>query len=165
MQINCVKTLVTYQVGRYSSLCHCCCSCLEYPRELPFLLINDHLTALTHHSKLCMLIVPSIRYPWSLQLPPSTSTKSSSLLSPYGNYLTIFFLGCVHACCHFRRVRLFATLWTLAHQAPLSMGFSRQEYWSGLPCPPPGDLLDPGIEPGSLESPTLAGRFFTKSMT
>ena len=50
---------------------------------------------------------------------------------------------------HFRRVRLFATPWTIAHQAPLSMGFSRQEYWSGLPCPPPGDLPDPGIEPMS----------------
>ena len=50
---------------------------------------------------------------------------------------------------HFNRVQLFATLWTVACQAPLSMGFSRQEYWSGLPCPPPGDLPDPGIEPGS----------------
>ena len=47
------------------------------------------------------------------------------------------------------RVRLFATPWTVAHQAPLSMGFSRQEYWSGLPFPSPGDLPDPGIEPGS----------------
>ena len=45
-------------------------------------------------------------------------------------------------------------------QAPLSMGFSRQEYWSGLPCPPAGDLPDPGIEPKSLESPALAGGFF-----
>ena len=44
----------------------------------------------------------------------------------------------------FSLVRLFATLWTVAHQAPLSMGFFRQEYWSGLPCPPPGDLPDPG---------------------
>ena len=48
------------------------------------------------------------------------------------------------------RVRLFATPWTVACQAPLSMGFSRQEYWSGLPFPSPGDLPDPGIEPGSL---------------
>ena len=46
-------------------------------------------------------------------------------------------------------VRLFATLWTVAYQAPPSMGFSRQEYWSGLPFPSPGDLPDPGIEPGS----------------
>ena len=47
------------------------------------------------------------------------------------------------------RVRLFATPWTVARQAPLSMGFSRQEYWSGLPFPSPGDLPNPGIEPGS----------------
>ena len=47
------------------------------------------------------------------------------------------------------RVRLFATPWTVAYQAPPSMGFSRQEYWSGLPFPSPGDLPDPGIEPGS----------------
>ena len=47
-------------------------------------------------------------------------------------------------------VRLFAALWTVAHQAPLSMGLSRQEYWSGLPFPPPGDLPNPGIKPKSL---------------
>ena len=47
----------------------------------------------------------------------------------------------------FSRVRLFVIPRTVAHQAPLSMGFPRQEYWSGLPCPPPGDLPDPGIEP------------------
>ena len=55
--------------------------------------------------------------------------------------------------------------WTVARQAPLSMGFSRQEYWSGLPCHPPGDLLDPGIAPRSLISPTLSGRFFTSRWT
>ena len=65
----------------------------------------------------------------------------------------------------FSPVPLFVTLWTVAHQAPLSMGFSRQEYWSELPCPPPGDRHNPGIEPASLVSPTLAGRFFTVSAT
>ena len=50
---------------------------------------------------------------------------------------------------HFSCVRLFVTLWTVAHQAPLSRGFSSQEYWSGLPCAPPGDLPHPGIEPAS----------------
>ena len=64
---------------------------------------------------------------------------------------------------HFSCVQLFATPWTAAHQAPLSMGVSRQEYWSGLPCPPLGDLPNPGIEPASLMSPALAGRFFTTS--
>ena len=60
---------------------------------------------------------------------------------------------------------LFATLWTEARQAPLSMGFSRQECWSALPFPSPGDLPDPGIEPTSLTPPALAGRFFTTSPT
>ena len=63
----------------------------------------------------------------------------------------------------FSCVRLFATLWTVAHQAPLSMEFSRQGYWSGWPCPPPGDFPDPGIEPTSLMSPALTGQFFTTS--
>jgi len=53
------------------------------------------------------------------------------------------------------------TLWTVPCQAPLSVGFSRQEYWSGFPCSPPGNLPDPGIEPMSLTSPALAGGFFT----
>ena len=57
------------------------------------------------------------------------------------------------------------TLWIVAHQAPLSMGFSRQEYWSGLPCSPPGNLPDPGIEPAFLLSPALAGGFFTTAAT
>ena len=54
-----------------------------------------------------------------------------------------------------------ATLWTVAHQKPLSMGFPRQENWSGLPFPPPGDLPNPGIKPESLVPPALAGGFFT----
>ena len=62
-------------------------------------------------------------------------------------------------------VHFFATPWTVARQAPLSMGFSRQEYWSGLPFPPPGDLPTPGIEPVSLSSSAMAGRFFTTSAT
>ena len=57
------------------------------------------------------------------------------------------------------------TLCTVALQAPLSMGFSRQEYWSGLSCPFPGDLLNPGIEPPSLMFPALAGGFLTTSAT
>ena len=62
-------------------------------------------------------------------------------------------------------VRLFATLWTVARQAPLSMGFSRQEDWSGSPRSPPGDLPDPGIKSVSLTPPVLAGGFFTTSAT
>ena len=63
----------------------------------------------------------------------------------------------------FSHVQLFATLWTVTHQASLSMGFSRQEYWTGLPCPPPGDPPDPGIF--KPVSPALAGGFFTTSAT
>ena len=61
--------------------------------------------------------------------------------------------ACVGSC--FSRVRLFVTLRTLAYRASLSMGFSRQECWSGLPCPPPWDLPDPGTEMASPESPAL----------
>ena len=66
---------------------------------------------------------------------------------------------CMLSC--FSRVRLCATLWTVALQAPLSMGFSRQEYWSELPWPPSGDLPDPRIEP---TPPALAGRFLTTEL-
>ena len=65
---------------------------------------------------------------------------------------------------HFSPVRLFATPWTVACQAPLSMGFSRRDYWSGLPCSPPGDLPDTEIEPVSLASLALVGGFFTTSI-
>ena len=57
----------------------------------------------------------------------------------------------------------FVTPWTVTHQAHLFMGFSRQVYWSGLPCPPSEDLPNPGIELTSLTSPTLVSRFFTAS--
>ena len=79
---------------------------------------------------------------------------------------------CAYVLSHFSRVQLAATLWpwTVACLAPLSMGLSRQEYWSGLPCPPPGHLPDPGIKPYvshvlGLMLPALAGRFFATSGT
>ena len=71
----------------------------------------------------------------------------------------------VYVLSRFSRVRLFATPWAVASQAPLSMGFSRQDYWNGLPCPPPGDLPNPEIEHTSLTSPALAGQVFTTSAT
>ena len=70
----------------------------------------------------------------------------------------LFFGACMLS--RFSRVQLFVTLWTVAHQDPLSMDFSRQECWSGLPCPPPGDLPNPGIKSAFLKSPALAGRLF-----
>ena len=65
------------------------------------------------------------------------------------------------------RVRLFGTPWTVAYQAPLSMGFSRQEYWSGMPFPSPGDLPDPGIEPRSpsLEADALTSELCSSACT
>ena len=66
--------------------------------------------------------------------------------------MCVFVLSCV---------QLFSLPWTIAHQAPLSMEFSRQEYWNGLLFPPLGDLPDPGTETTSSESPAMAGRFFT----
>ena len=65
----------------------------------------------------------------------------------------------------FSHVSLFVTLWTVACQAPLSMGFSRQEYWSGLPFPPQGYLHDPEIKLASIMFPALVGKFFTTSTT
>ena len=73
------------------------------------------------------------------------------------------FLG-VHVLSRFSHVPFSESPWTVAHQTPLSMGFSQQEYWSGFPCSPPGNLPNPGIEM-SLLSPVLAGGFFTASAT
>ena len=75
---------------------------------------------------------------------------------------------CVGVCvcvCMSSRVQPFVIPLTVAHHAPLCMNFSRQEYWSGLPFPTPGDLPNPGIEPASLVSPALAGEFFTAGTT
>ena len=69
-----------------------------------------------------------------------------------------------HSVCALSHVRLFTTPWTAAHQVPLSMGFSRQEYGSGFPLPSPGDLPDPGTEPVSLVSPAVAGGFLTTAL-
>ena len=85
------------------------------------------------------------------------------VLIPIGLYLTSWMDICMLS--SLSRVWLFAAPWTVVHQAPLSVGFSRQEYWSGLPCLPPGNLPDPEIEPTSLMSPELAGGFFTTSTT
>ena len=77
-----------------------------------------------------------------------------------------FFLSmCAGMLSHFSCVQLFVTLQTIACQDPLSMGFSRQEYWSGLPWPPPGDLPELRIEPEALTSAAMASRFFTTSAT
>ena len=75
------------------------------------------------------------------------------------------FPKCVCMLSHLSCVQLFVTPWTVARQAPLSLGFSRQEYWRGLPCSSPGDLPATGIELAPLMSPTLTGGFFPTSAT
>ena len=87
----------------------------------------------------------------------------NSMQVPYKNKNRTIMHPCMLSC--FSCVRLCAALWLIARQAPLSMGFSRQEHWSGLSCPPPEGLPDPGIKPTSLRSPALAGGFFTTSAT
>ena len=72
---------------------------------------------------------------------------------------------CVCLLSWFSHVQLHLTLWTVARQARLSIGFSRQESWSVLPCSPPRDRPDPGADPASLTFPALAGRFFTTRVT
>ena len=117
-------------------------------------------------------------YPCSLFLCVDWSLLLCSVISfwPWWTLFSISELGflakyslsfCLsrHVLSCLSHVRLFATLWTVAHQAPLSTGFSRQEYWSGLPCTPLGDLPDPGIKPASLVSPALADGFFTTIAT
>ena len=66
---------------------------------------------------------------------------------------------------HFSHVQLFRTPWAVAHQAPLSMGLPKEKYWGGLPCPPPGDLPNPGVKLLSLATPALASEFFITSTT
>ena len=98
-------------------------------------------------------------------LPPSCFMKHGC--DDWRYTCKLFLAEDMHACmlnC-FSCVGLFVTLLTVTCQAPRSMGFSRQEHWSGLPCSPPGDLPDPGIEPMSFMSSVLTGRFFTSSTT
>ena len=98
--------------------------------------------------------------------PPNLFTYYLWLLSLHkGRVKKLPQILCLCMLSHFCHVWLFATLWIVTHQAPLSMGFSKQEYWSGLPCPPPGDFPNPGIEHTSLVLPALAGGFFTTSAT
>ena len=81
--------------------------------------------------------------------------------------ICIFLINChlLCVCAKWLLLCLSVTPWTVPLQVPLFMGFSRQEYWSGLPCPPPGDLPDPGTEPASLRSSAAADRFFTIGAT
>ena len=93
----------------------------------------------------------------------ATDTRKGSVLENYTCRKLEIPNNCLYLmqCCMLSHVLLSVIPWTLAHQAPLSVGFSRLEYWSGLPRPPPGDLPNLGIEYASLASPALAGGFST----
>ena len=100
---------------------------------------------------------------FSLLLKMILKVRVSTILVNYSISLGLSHVWHSTCACTLGHVRLFVTPWAVARQALLSMGFSRQEYWSGLPCPPPGHLPDPVIEAASFTSPALSGRFFTTS--
>ena len=134
--------------------------------------MSDSAThGLQHVTLPCPSLSPTVCWsscPSSQWCHPTIS--SSAALSPSALNLSQpqgHISHCMHACMvsRFSCVWLFATLWIITHQAPLSKGFSRQECWSGLPCPPPGGLPDPGIKPKSLVSAALqADSLPTKSL-
>ena len=103
---------------------------------------------------------------WASWIPCRKESSISCFgINSVNSYMVVLKMLLCAVLSHLSHVRLFETLWTIAHEAPLSMRFSRKEYWSGLPCPPPRDLPNPGIKPASLMSPALAGGFFTTSTT
>ena len=120
-------------------------------------------------------MISLISFAFKKQTNKQTTTKKQTLQSEF-RHLTGFHVlsflkarvglqicldSCMLSC--FSRVWLFVTLWAIACQAPLSMEFSREEYWSGLQFPTPGHISDPGIKPIYPASPALAGRFFITS--
>ena len=121
------------------------------------ILLQSFITHIDY--KICILTF------YSKALPQRKNKTTTLLASPPVSLLWGSTHTCVCVLSCSSRVWLFVTLWTATPQAPLSMGFSRQEYWSALPFPSPGDLPNPGIEPESLTSLALAGRSFTTSAT
>ena len=130
-------------------------SWLDFWRELYFSFADNHLLAMFWQ------VLFSV-HAWEERATISLSYKDTNPIGARA-YLYDFVHACILSC--FSCVLLCVTLWTVAHKGPLPMGLSRKDYWSGLSCPPPGDLPNPGSEPVSLISPALAGRFFTTSAT
>ena len=124
-------------------------------------LCSDSLEALLVIRVPSSLLTPKLEPPHELHCSSGESVVWKPPSGAWGPVLPST-LCCVLS--RFSPVQLFATVWAIAHQAPLSIGFPRQECWSGWPCPPPGDL-DAGTEPASLVSPALASGFFTTGAT
>ena len=116
------------------------------------LLINYHLEA-----DLALSLIWEVKFYWHTA---RSFTDRFCLFLHYKELSNRDHMACVCMLTCFSHVQLFATLWTVACQDPLSLGFSRQKYWSGLPCPPPGDLPNPGIELVSSLSPALQKNSF-----
>ena len=135
-----------------------CNSPTQILKLLPFSLTGKAKASLTSLTSSPSFALPSL----------SPGVLEYTIQAPTQSLCSLLSLECMCAMrlpsC-FSRVRLFTTPWTVACQAPLSMGVSRQEHWSGLPCPPPEDLPDPGTEPTSFMSPALTGGFFTTNAT
>ena len=150
---------------------HCCPEGLDWPSaSLPLTVLREirgiafWWEAMVHHRKLTAQ--DSIPAPGLFSVISTVDQETRGALGHRAvSTPTTPPDTCVCVLSLFSHVRLFGIPWTEARQAPLSMEFSRQEYWSGLPCPPAGDLPDPGIKPRSPTSPALAGRFLTTSAT
>ena len=138
---------------------HCCPGPLQSSFSASSQAPQPQVHALSITSSPCG---PSAVYPGSHHLPALSPSLlflpfpllDTHILSPPRSDQT-FAYSLLSVLSHFSHVQLFATLWTVAHQAPLSMGFCRQEYWSGLPFHSPGDLPDPGIKPTPPVAPAL----------
>ena len=140
----------------------------EAPHNTSCWLLAAALSFQMSSHRACLLWVlklPVLSFSPARGSPTAWRLQGSGCMSapPGGFSVPPAHLSRVHVLCRFSFIQLFAAPCTAARQAPLSMGFSRQEYWGGLPCPPPGHLPNSGIEPVSLKSPALEGRFFTTS--
>ena len=150
---------------------------LKYRNGQRINIINTNIPETQHEQ-----IISIMPYAFQILLKKSTTTDKMKIIQNYPQHYssilsssgvtTIMILVCVqvHACLRVcmksvQSCPTLATPWAVVHQTPLSMGFFRQEYQNGLPCPAPGDFPNPGIEPTSLPSPAMAGGFFTTSAT
>ena len=134
--------------------------CSKHQTKIPGCLLDiftgisqEHFQFRTSRVKLLIFSQPFLTYQWHHD---SSCSSSHAPMSVLNGSPSLFILWDV-LCLVLSQVRLFPTPWTVAHQAPLSLRFSRQEYWSGLPYPSPGDLPNPGIKPTSPTIPALAG--------
>ena len=127
---------------------------------IPWSLPKAHFVHWLYSSSYCLTLCPT---PWlKLQAHSRPYTVPNC---PFRHKTGPYPVLCCALLSHFSCVQLFATPWTIVCQVLLSIGFSRQEYWNGLPFPSPGDLLEPRIEPTFLMSTASAGRVFSMSTT